>query len=88
VPRVGALARIVHFGGGVERGLVLAVHEGGRRLEVRDEAGRVLEYVLSQATARFVLAGDARGPRLALAGDRGDHRGSTPRPAPPVPSSP
>jgi hypothetical protein len=88
VPRLGARARIVHFGGVVEHGIVLGVHEGGRRLEVRDEAGRVLEYVLSQATAGFVLAGDARGARLALAGDRGDDRGSTPRPAAPVPSSP
>jgi hypothetical protein len=73
VPRVGAPARLVHFGGGVEHGTVLAVHEEGRRLEVRDEAGQVLEYVLSPATARFVPAGGGQGPRLDLEGD--DRRG-------------
>jgi hypothetical protein len=71
MPRVGADARIVHFGGGFERGVVLAVHDDGRRLEVRDEAGAVLEFVLSPATARFVSAGGGgvHGPRLELLGD-------------------
>src|SRR5271168_3482249 len=46
LPRVGAEARIAHFGGGFERGTVLAVHEEGRRLQVRGEAGEVLEFVL------------------------------------------
>jgi len=71
MPRVGADARIVHFGGGFERGVVLAVHDDGRRLEVRDEAGAVLEFVLSPATARFVSAGGVHGPRLELLGERG-----------------
>ena len=66
VPRVGAQARIAHFGGGFERGTVLAVHEAGRRLEVRGEGGEVLEFVLSPATARFVFAGSIHGPRLEL----------------------
>jgi len=66
VPRVGARVRIAHFGGGVEPGTVLAVHEQGRRLEVCSEAGEVLEFVLSPATARFVAAGSAHGPRLEL----------------------
>ncbi len=70
MPRVGAHARIVHFGGGFERGVVLAVHNDGRRLEVRDERGDVLEFVLSPATARFVSAGTAHGPRLELLGER------------------
>jgi len=70
VPYVGAHARIAHFGGGFERGIVLAVHEDGRRLEVRGEGGRVLEFVLSPATARFVAAGGAGGPRLELLGGR------------------
>ncbi len=65
---MGAHARIVHFGGGFERGTVLAVHEQGRRLEVRGEGGEVLEFVLSPATARFVSAGSAHGPRLELLG--------------------
>ena len=69
VPRVGAPARIVHFGGGVEAGVVLAVHEEGRRLQVRGEGGEVLEFVLNPATARFVAAGGAHGPRLELLGD-------------------
>ena len=68
LPRVGAPARISHFGGGFERGTVVAVHEQGRRLEVRLEAGEVLEFVLNPATARFV-AGGAGGPRLELLGE-------------------
>jgi hypothetical protein len=69
VPRVGSQARIAHFGGGFELGTVLAVHEDGRRLEVRGEGGDVLEFVLSPATARFVHAGSPHGPRLELLGD-------------------
>jgi hypothetical protein len=69
VPRVGAQARIAHFGGGFERGTVIAVHEQGRRLRVRGEGGEVLEFVLSPATARFVSAARAHGPRLELLGD-------------------
>ena len=48
--------------------MVLAVHEQGRRLQVRGEGGEVLEFVLSPATARFFLAGSANGPRLELLG--------------------
>ncbi|HLL91502.1 MAG TPA: hypothetical protein VK252_01080 [Solirubrobacteraceae bacterium] len=66
MPRVGARARIVHFGGAVEQVVVVAVREEGRHLDVRDEAGQVLEFALNPATARFVAAGDARGPRLEL----------------------
>lgn len=60
--------RILHFGGSVEPGVVLAVLEEGRRLEVRGEGGGVLEFELSPATARFVLAGGGQGPRLELVG--------------------
>jgi hypothetical protein len=66
MPCVGAPARIAHFSGSFERGVVVAVHEEGRRLEVRGEGGEVLEFVLSPATARFVSAGSVRGPRLEL----------------------
>ncbi len=69
LPRLGAAARIAHFGGSFEHGTVVAVHEQGRRLEVRGEGGEVLEFVLSPATARFVAAGDAQGPRLELLGE-------------------
>lgn len=68
LPRVGARARIAHFGGGFEDATVLAVHEHGRRLEVRSEGGEVLQFVLNPATARFVSAGNAHGPRLELLG--------------------
>ncbi len=69
MPRVGTPARIAHFGGSFEAGTVVAVHEEGRRLEVRGEDGAVLEFVLSPATARFVSASSAHGPRLELLGE-------------------
>jgi hypothetical protein len=69
VPRVGARARIAHFGGSFEAGVVLAVREDGRRLQVRSEGGDVIEFVLSPATARFVSAETTHGPRLELLGD-------------------
>jgi hypothetical protein len=44
------------------------VLEQGRRLRVRGEDQRLLVFVLSPATARFVAAGgDRHGPRLELA---------------------
>jgi hypothetical protein len=69
MPRVGASARVAHFGGSFERGTVLAVLDEGRRLEVRCEGGDVLEFVLSPASARFIAAGTANGPRLELLPD-------------------
>jgi hypothetical protein len=71
VPRVGAPARIAHFGGGFEAAVVLAVSEDGRRLEVRCESGELLEFVLSPATARFLAAGSSHGSRLELVGEEG-----------------
>jgi hypothetical protein len=68
-PRVGVPARIAHFGGSFEPAVVTAVHDEGRRLEVRDESGAVLEFVLSPATARFLASGSATGARLELLGD-------------------
>jgi hypothetical protein len=70
LPRVGARARVVHFGGGAEAATVLAVHDEGRRLIVRCAAAGLREFVLSPATARFVLADEAHGPRLELLGGR------------------
>jgi hypothetical protein len=69
LPRVGARARIAHFGGGFELATVLAVHDDGKRLEVRGETGEVIEFVLSPATARFVPANSPHGPRLELLAD-------------------
>jgi hypothetical protein len=69
MPRVGARARIAHFGGSFERGTVVGVSEEGHRVSVRGESGETLEFVLSPATARFVAAGVAHGPRLELLGD-------------------
>lgn len=71
LPRVGARARIKHFGGGSERGVVVAVHDDGARLGVEGEDGDSYEFVLSPASARFVSAGDAHGPRLELLGPDG-----------------
>jgi hypothetical protein len=68
LPRVGARARITHFGGTSEAAVVLAVEDDGRRLAVRGAGGEVLEFVLSPATARFVHADGAHGPRLELLG--------------------
>ncbi len=48
---------------------MIAVHDLGRRLEVRCEGGERLEFVLNPATARFVSAGDSHGPRLELLGE-------------------
>jgi hypothetical protein len=67
LPRVGALARIKHFGGGAEAGTIVAVEDEGRRVTVRVEDGDLREFVLSPKSARFVSAGDAHGPRLELA---------------------
>ena len=72
LPRVGARARIKHFGGDVERGTVVAVEDEGRRVRVRtlmgtgDSHGELYEFVLSPANARFLSADDAHGPRLEL----------------------
>jgi hypothetical protein len=49
--------------------VVLAVREDGRRLQVRSDGGEVLDFILSPATARFVSADTAHGPRLELVGD-------------------
>jgi hypothetical protein len=70
LPRVGARARIAHFGGGLESAVVVAVLEDGRKLRVRGEEGATLEFVLSPATARFVSAASSHGPRLELLTDR------------------
>jgi hypothetical protein len=69
VPRIGARARVAHFGGGFEYATVVALSEQGRRVEVRCESGETLAFVLSPATARFVSADGAHGPRLELLGD-------------------
>ena len=66
MPRVGARARVAHFGGGFEAATVVVVHDQGRRLEVRCEGGEMLEFALSPATARFVAAGSSHGARLEL----------------------
>jgi hypothetical protein len=63
---VGSRGRIAHFGGGFEPCLVLAVHEQGRRLEVRSDSGELFEFVLNPATARFISGAAASGPRLEL----------------------
>lgn len=66
LPRPGARARLIHFGGEVESATITAVHEGGRRLQVSCEGGELAEFVLSEATAKFVAVGSADGTRLQL----------------------
>jgi hypothetical protein len=70
LPSVGAAARIRHFSGELEQAMVIAVRDHGRRIEVRTQAGETLEFVLSPATARFVSADSAQGPRLELLGEQ------------------
>jgi len=70
LPRVGASARIKHFGGAAELGTIVAVHDDGSRVSVQGEDGDLYEFVLSPANARFVSAGDAHGPRLELVDER------------------
>jgi hypothetical protein len=76
VPRVGDRARVKHFGGGSENGIVVAVHDDGRCVSVRTltgtggSDGELYEFVLNPANARFVSAGGAHGPRLELLGER------------------
>lgn len=66
MPRVGASVRIRHFGGSRESGVITAVLDDGRRLQVRGEAGAMHEFVLNPATARFTSAEGAQGARLDL----------------------
>jgi hypothetical protein len=65
-PRVGDEVYIVHLAA-LESATVMAVHDEGRRLEVRgDEVGAALEFVLSLSTGRFV-SGGSHGLRLRWA---------------------
>jgi hypothetical protein len=70
MPRAGGRARIAHFGGGFEAATVLAVHDEGRRLQVRAEGeAQTREFMLNAATATFREGGSAHGPRLELLDD-------------------
>ncbi len=66
LPRVGGQVQIRHFGGSVEGGTIVAVHEDGARLDVEGEDGERYDFVLSQKNARFVSAGDVHGPHLEI----------------------
>lgn len=63
---MGARARIAHFGGGFEQAQVVAVADGGRRLEVLGELGERTRFELNRATARFLQSPGATGARLEL----------------------
>lgn len=65
-PRVGAPARIGHFGGEWEPAVVRAIDDEGRTLLVQSEGGEELEFTLSRATARFVAGAGNGGVRLEL----------------------
>ncbi len=66
MPRVGARARVGHFGGSWETVVITGVHDEGRRIVVASEAGETLEFVLSRATAKWVPNSGPRGARLDL----------------------
>ena len=66
LPRVGARVRIARFGGAYEPATIVAVEDEGRRVRVRGDSGELLDFVLNRASARFLAAGDAGGPRLDL----------------------
>jgi hypothetical protein len=66
VPHLGAKARISHFGGDVEIGVVCGLRDEGRLVEVSCEGGEKLEFTLSPATAKFVLVGSAHGAEMEL----------------------
>jgi hypothetical protein len=69
MPYVHGRARIHHFGGASEPASIVAVHDGGRRLEVRSQGGELLSFELNPATARFLPVGNAQGTRLELLSD-------------------
>jgi hypothetical protein len=69
LPRVGGRVRILHFGGGFERGTISAIEDGGHRLLIAGEGGSSAEFILNPATARYLGAGSATGERLELLGD-------------------
>jgi len=66
LPRVGARARVAHFGGGFEPATVTTVRDDGRSLEVRLGGGEQIQFTLSPATARFLAGGRHGGARLEL----------------------
>ncbi len=77
LPQVGSRARILHFGGDYEQAVVTAVHDDGRRLEVRGEGGESFAFELNAATARFIAAGSGQAPACSCspirdAGPSGD----------------
>jgi hypothetical protein len=70
VPTLGAAVRVLYFGGEAEAGTILALGDEGRRLQIQCESGERIEFVLNPASARFLAAGAAGGPRLELLDDR------------------
>lgn len=71
LPQVGARARIRHFGGEIELGVVCGVREGGRRVQISCDGGELVEFTLSPATAKFVLADSAHGADMELLDGQG-----------------
>lgn len=65
LPKVGSNGVLTHFGGEREDVIVTVVLEGGRRVLVCGESGEEGEFVLSEATAKFVPA-DGGGASLKL----------------------
>ncbi|MHB2000036.1 MAG: hypothetical protein ACYCSI_07615 [Solirubrobacteraceae bacterium] len=57
LPTIGSRVRVTHFGGEAQHGVVIAVHDGGRRLQISLAGDASAEFVLRQATAKFVRVG-------------------------------
>ncbi len=66
VPRIGAQAVIVHFGGRAEQVTIVGVEDDGRRILVSATGGGRSAFTLRRATAAFVEDGQQHAPRLRL----------------------
>ncbi len=62
----GQAAQITYFGGERVSAHVVAVRDGGRRLQVQADSGESLTFALNAATAQFVEDGEPHGARLVL----------------------
>lgn len=66
LPQEGMAVRIFHFGGEVEHGTVVELHEDGRLVEVACSGDERLMFSLSPATAQFVAADRGDDVRMEL----------------------
>jgi hypothetical protein len=65
LPRPGQLLTVVHLDAR-QPGVILEVHDGGRRVVVEADDGSVTEFTLRGATAVFTAEPDSAWPRLVF----------------------